>query len=90
MEAGKRLALHGGGGAYEHRVARRSVFEHDLVMAAISLVAGGRYPEVDVVNIDTTSAIGADTDALAVADGVAIVPIDADGERVHGLAFRRR
>ena len=74
----------------ESRVARRSTFEHDLVMAAVSLAAGGRYPEVDVVNIDATDRIDDDLHALAVADGVAIVPIDADQERVHGLAFRRR
>ena len=74
----------------ESRVARRSAFEHDLVMAAISLAACGRYPEVDVVNIDATDRIDDDLDALASADGVVIVPIDVDGERVHGLAFRRR
>ncbi len=61
-----------------------------MVMAAISLVAGGRYPEVDVVNIDPTDTIGGELDALAVAEGVALVPLEAVEERVRGFAVRRR
>ena len=72
------------------RVVRRSTFEHDLVMAAISLVADGRYPEVEVANLGTVGAIDGDMGALASAGGVAIIPLEADPKHVRGLAVRHR
>jgi hypothetical protein len=89
MEASRRPASRAGVPSGS-RVAGRSAFEHDLVIAAISLAACGRYPEVDVVNIDAPDVIDDDLDALASADGVVIVPLDRDEVRVHGLAVRRR
>ncbi len=71
------------------QTARRSTFEHDLVMAAIALVADGRYPKVDVVNIDAAGPIDRDLDALATAGRVAVRRLEPVEARTHGFAVRR-